>query len=783
MIWVTSYLRSMRGCKKIYSSVFVVIFLMLLNRGITQSDEVPFRIGVVLSGGGAKGAAHVGFLQALEDAGIVPDYIVGTSVGALVGAYYAAGWSPSEMKVLLLSDDFAMRVKGIAPWTFGFKQGAVNPSFFEVKLASEGGLLKGNLVSSLQLDWALMEELGPAESYAKSEFDQLMVPFRCVASDVVLKKDSVFSKGNLARAIRASVAFPFYLKPVWIDGKPFYDGGLYNNFPLDVLENEFRPDFIIGCSVDDDVLPLESDDLAVQIETMISRPPKLYQPSNRIVVVEPAMEVETFDFDLSGEAVASGLLSTQEMIPQIKRQLKERGWTADASTVDISERRLKFKEKLPEFRINNITIEGLKESQQQYVESLVLGRVETEKTASVKRNLFLLVSDQHIGDVRPLANFVDSTGFFDVQIDVREERDLALEAGGNLSSRPVSFGFASARYSRFGRIPMTFKFSSSFGALYSAASLQGRFDFHGTVPWAIQPYYLIHRWNYVRSFSTFFQDVRPSFLVANEIEYGLQWLIPTGNRSVLEFHQSHMQTADFTYPNVEFNPADTTDVDRFTGWVVGLDWSQNSLDAKQFPRRGSSRALRLNRFMGRNNAIFENSNPFFHRIDTVKSNVGFYRLAADLEHYIRSESKGLSLGFKGAIRLSDEAVRSTYRSTLVQATPMEPLPGSKSLFLEQFRAFNFISLGAVMDVSLWGSILRWRSEYHWMLSGNRLADSTKGPRLIDRRVNRFMAGSWLVCDSQVGLFSIGAEYYQDEYEPFFVEFSWGYRLFQTSMRR
>jgi NTE family protein len=74
---------------------WLAIFLMSHKMGFSQSDRAPFRIGVVLSGGGAKGAAHVGFLQALEDAGIVPDCIVGASVGALVGSYYAAGWSPS----------------------------------------------------------------------------------------------------------------------------------------------------------------------------------------------------------------------------------------------------------------------------------------------------------------------------------------------------------------------------------------------------------------------------------------------------------------------------------------------------------------------------------------------------------------------------------------------------------------------------------------------------------------------------------------------------------------
>jgi NTE family protein len=773
----------MHGSRISFVGCFLVISLILVNSSAAQSDEVPFRIGVVLSGGGAKGAAHVGFLQALEEAGIVPDFIVGTSVGALVGGYYAAGWSPMEMKAVLATEAFEMRVKGIAPWEFGFKQRAANPSFFEVKLATGGGLLKGNLISSLPMDWALMEELGPADGYARGRFDQLLVPFRSVASDVVMKQDSVFSRGNLAMAIRASIAFPFYLKPVWMDGKPLYDGGLYNNFPLDVMEEEFHPDFIIGCRVVDDVIPLESDDLAIQIEAMVSRLPKSFEPSHRIVVIEPQMEVGTFDFNLSGDAVAAGVQATTDQIPQILSQLLEQGWRPDSSLTSMSKRRNEFRQKLPAFQVGQVSVRGLKMNQQRYVESLVLGRVAQERTESVKRNLFLLASDEHIGDVRPSAAYDDSTGLFNVLVNVREERDLALEAGGNVSSRPVSFGYASARYSRFGRVPMTLKFSSSFGSLYSAASLDGRFDFHGTVPWAVQPYYLLHRWNYVRSFSTFFQDVRPSFLVANEVEYGLRWLIPTGNRSVFEIHQARLKTTDFTYPDWEFNPSDTTDVERFSGWVVGVDWGRNALDSKQFARRGNARSLKIKRFEGSNESVFESHNPFISRVDSTVSSGGFYRLAADVEQYVTAKTNRLSLGFKGMVRLSDEGVRSTYRSTLVQATPMEPMPGAKSLFLEKFRGFNFVGLGAVIDVGILGSALRWRTECHGMFSWSRLVDSSKGPSIRGNRDNRFMAGTWLVSESQVGLFSLGAEYYQDERNPLLVEFSWGYRLFQASVRR
>ena len=209
---VTSYLRVMRENWIRYMVCWLAIFLMSPKMGFSQSDRAPFRIGVVLSGGGAKGAAHVGFLQALEDAGIVPDCIVGASVGALVGSYYAAGWSPSEMNALLSSEAFKMRLAGEAPWEFGFKEWSANPSFIQIKLASGGGLVKGNLISGLPIDWALMEELGPAEADAKSQFDQLFIPFRCVASDVVMKRGYRFFERKFGHSCACFCGFSFLFK-------------------------------------------------------------------------------------------------------------------------------------------------------------------------------------------------------------------------------------------------------------------------------------------------------------------------------------------------------------------------------------------------------------------------------------------------------------------------------------------------------------------------------------------------------------------------------------------
>ena len=761
--------------------VFLLPCTMLAPSDAVGQDLSP-KIGVVLSGGGARGGAHIGFLQALEEQGIQAQCVVGSSVGGLVGAYYAVGYRPSEMKHLVQTEALARRVSGKSPLKFGFKEDQWNPKLVELRLSSRGDLIKGHLISSLSLDWGLMEELSPALANAHGDFDALWIPFRCVASDVLAKKDTVFDAGELAYAVRASITFPFYFEPLFSNGRPLYDGGLYNNFPSDVMLDAFDPDFILGCSVVSEEMEFDSDNLAAQLEAMISSPSNVEEVPGELLIVRPEMNVRTFDFDRIDEAIAAGYAATMERMPELLKVLTEKGWKINSDSAEWENSRQLYRLNLPKFSVGEVTVLGLLNSQKQYASSLLTGRLELGRTQALERNLHLLASDVHIGSIRPSAQFHEPTGLFDVEIDIRSERELVFEAGGNLSSRPVSFGYASGSYNWFGRVPFTAKFSTAFGSLYSAVRVHGRFDFHRAVPIAIQPYFLIHRFNYVRSFSTFFQDVRPSFMVASDTEWGAEVLFATGTQSVLKCHFSRLQTTDLTYPAWEFNPADTSDRSYFAGWVGGASWSQSTLDMRQFARSGSKYDLRIMRFNGSMSSDFMTLDPSIYQVLHEYEDQTWFRLAASIEHYWEAMDKRFSFGMSSQVRLSDEPLRSTYRSSLVFATPFEPMPGARSVFLENFRAFNYASAGSALDVTLVGS-LRWRFEAHGFLPFEIIKETSKGPVLSSNREVRWMLGSWLVADSPVGLFSMGAEYYKEERTPWLIEFSWGYRIFQSALRR
>src|ERR1051326_8108274 len=197
--------------KKILLAIICILYL--------TPNSFSQKVGVVLSGGGASGLAHIGVLKALEENNIPVDYITGTSIGAFVGAMYAIGYSPKQMEQIALSEDFNNQVYGNIDkkYVYYFKKKEPNASWISLKLSLDTAFetnLPTNIVNPATIDFALMEGMAPAIAAAKYNFDSLFIPFRCVAADIETKSTVVFHNGDLSEAVRASISYPFYLKPI-----------------------------------------------------------------------------------------------------------------------------------------------------------------------------------------------------------------------------------------------------------------------------------------------------------------------------------------------------------------------------------------------------------------------------------------------------------------------------------------------------------------------------------------------------------------------------------------
>ena len=233
--------------KQIFSTLVLSIGILLPFS--LHSQEQRKKVGVVLSGGGAKGMAHIKALQVIEEAGIPIDYIAGTSMGAIVGGLYAIGYTPEQLDSMvrkqdwtfLLSDRIKRSAMSLTDRERSEKYTVSIPFTKTPKDAATGGIMKGQNLANLFSDLTV----GYHDSI---DFNKLPIPFACVAANVVNGEQIVFHDGILSTAMRASMAIPGVFTPVRQDSMVLVDGGIVNNYPADVVK-AMGADIIIGVDV------------------------------------------------------------------------------------------------------------------------------------------------------------------------------------------------------------------------------------------------------------------------------------------------------------------------------------------------------------------------------------------------------------------------------------------------------------------------------------------------------------------------------------------------------
>ena len=309
------------------------------------------RVGVVMSGGGAKGLYHIGVLEALEQNGVPIDYVAGTSMGSIIAAMYAAGYSPAEMRAIVSSGVVKEWVSGrIDPNKYMdyYRQVGNNPSFLSLLIDVEGPAGKRfqvpkNLISSTQIDLALTELFAPATAASDGDFDRLMVPFLCVASDMNHRRPAVLRSGELSEAVRSSMAIPLVFRPMGIDSMLLYDGGIYDNFPWKPLDEEFSPDLIVGsiCTAGNTPPSVESN-LMDQAFMLAMQETDYTLPEGRSVTIRRGVDAGMLDFDRAVEIMDSGYADAMAAMPQILERITDR-----RDTAYYEARRAAFRERCP----------------------------------------------------------------------------------------------------------------------------------------------------------------------------------------------------------------------------------------------------------------------------------------------------------------------------------------------------------------------------------------------------------------------------------------------------
>jgi NTE family protein len=402
----------------------LLIFCTLF--GFSQEDndvQKDVKVGLVLSGGGAKGFAHVGVLKVLEEAGVRVDYIGGTSMGAIVGSMYASGYSAKEIDSLIRTFDFDKIMQDEIP--------RKSKPFYEKengeKYAITFPLKKGKItipkaVSKGQNVLNLMTELLQHVD-SITDFNKLPIPFFCIATNLETGKQEILNSGFLPKAVQASGAFPTLLEPVEIGGKLLIDGGVVNNFPIDEII-EMGADIVIGVDLRSDYDEKDELDSALKIVNQIISFQMYGSYDDRIkktdVYIHPDMnKYSVTSFDKIEAIEAIGEKVAREKFVDFLRIAKQQ-----------SKKRLPFyrQDQQNELHIKSILIKG----NQDYTRNYVKGKMKIEEGQTI------LFSDL----VEGINNLTATGNFTNIQYKIDTEKDgsiLSLKLKQNDISTYVKF--------------------------------------------------------------------------------------------------------------------------------------------------------------------------------------------------------------------------------------------------------------------------------------------------------------------------------------------------------
>lgn len=349
------------------------LLILLLFTVFTWAQNSP-KVGLVLSGGGAKGFAHLGVLKELERAGVHVDYIGGTSMGAIIGGLYASGYSAKQIEKIILDIDFMKLIqdkvdRSDRPFftkTNGEKY-AISLPIKEGKIGLPLGLSKGQNVLNY-----LTELLAPVDNI--NNFSKLPIPFYCIGTDIVTGNEVVLNEGSLPLALRASAAFPSLLTPVEIDGKLLVDGGVVNNFPVDIMKKK-KIDIIIGVNVQGQLMKEEELSSVASVLMQIVNFQMYKNIDKQIDILDVYLNPDILDysvisFDKKNEIIEEGLKNAQEFSSVFDSIAK----------LQISKNeRIKSEIKEKRFLVDRIVIKGNKN----YTKNYILGKLQLEEGDSV----------------------------------------------------------------------------------------------------------------------------------------------------------------------------------------------------------------------------------------------------------------------------------------------------------------------------------------------------------------------------------------------------------------
>ncbi len=660
------------------------------------------KVGLVLSGGGAKGIAHVGVIKALEEHGVPVDYVCGTSMGAIVGSLYSCGWSPEEMMRLFTSREFRYWSTGqIDPSRIDYiNKRKETPKWFELNINFKDSIdvpyqiIPTSLINPIPMNIEFLKLYSGYTEQCGRDFDNLMVPFRCVASDVYSKHKVVLGSGALGDAVRASMTFPLVFKPIEIDGTLLYDGGIYDNFPVNVMTETFHPDFMVGVSVSGPDGKPEAGDIYSQLEDMIIQNNNYDLPASEGVKIQvPVLSFGVLDFDKAEEIYRIGYETGLAMVDSI---VKRSPYLRDESVV--AERRKAFSSSTPEIMFDSIEITGAKGGQARYLKYMFdqgLDRpIGMDQTVNA---YYQTVTEGKLTNLVPKA-LPGKKGGDTLLLQASVKKPWSFGAGGWVSTSTNSVLYLTAGYHSLNYNSLDLDFNGWVGQTYLAAMLDVKFSLRSYNPSYLQFQGVVSRQKYYDKELMFYENPTTSI---TEVENYLRmnYNVMAGHRGLAYASLGYGYISDSYYPSfIAGVDGAGKEKSRISATVARVGYKRSTLNDMMYPSEGME-------FMADIAGLYEDFTYYPASGSFSGDDGGRFKgmLSLSWKHYIGINRK-LTLGVMASGVGSLQQSGYSYSSMLVQSPAFAPTPSTQYYFNPAFRSDNYLAAGIMPVWKMLGNL-------------------------------------------------------------------------------
>jgi len=753
------------------SKLLLLLFAMCSILVLSAQEK---KVGLVLSGGGASGLAHVGVLKALEENEIEVDYIIGTSIGALVGGFYAAGYSPGQIEAIVNTEEFRNSAAGIIEQekVFYLKQDRNDPGMinwnFDLDSLFETNI-PVNFISSIPIDLGLMRFFARANGASGGNFDSLMIPFRCLAANISTKEQTIFKSGQLASAIRASMTYPFYIAPITINGGVMMDGGLYNNFPIDLICKEFEVDYVIASNVSARIGDPSEDNLVSQLKNILIKESDFnLDCTDGIIIQSEVDDIGTFNFFQNEKIIERGYQGTLAFVDSIKEDLNTK------APYTIKEKRADFQKTLPELRFKQAYLEGLHPVHEKYLRRELIGENGTFSMEKLDGAYFRLASDQKIKSLYPIAEFDSSKGLYDIYLKAKKEKHLKATFGGVISSKPFSTGFFELKYQNLGSTGIQLIGNIYFGSFYSSTEGRIKWEIPFDIPFYLEAHYTVNQYDFFNSRTTFIEEEDPPYIISSENYAEAKIGFPFMTKGRIELGGNYTWQNFNYYQSDQFERGDTSDLTEFEGTSTYLRFEINTLNHKLYASKGSQLKISLRNIQGT-----EHTTPGSTALnkEPLKANRNWWVARGSYEDYFL-EKRAFRLGMLVEGVYSDHPFFQNYTATALSIPVFSPIPENLTLFQEEYRALSFIGAG-LKSIYTINDKIDFRAEAYAFQPYQAIRRNEEGKaELGDEVIERSFIGTFTtVYHSRVGPLAFSVNYFDDTDQEFSFLLHFGYILF------